>query len=497
MSLMGIDIGSSSVKVAAYREDGGLIGVARGEATPRHPEPGWWEQDAQELWVKTSELVQAVATQEPLRHDPPKAIAISASARENFPADAEGNPLGPCIMAGDLRGAEFEVLPAGAPDVEPWMLSCGHKRERMDPVNRLLFWRKYYPDTMAKARWFLGWHEFLSLRLCGRAALDRSIAGRWLVYDIARSGWSPERLGKFGIETDLLPELLPWGSIIGEIREKPAIAWGLPAGVKLAVGTSDLNGAALGTGVSEEGTSCLASGSFENQLIPASRLLTGGMLLRGFTMTPHPGKSGLSFWAICPTGTMVLNWARNLLRVSIEDLDQELQKASPGPSPVVAVPYLSGALLHWPDGRRLRGGLLGLTLATSPIDIVKALMESIAYDHVATIRGLREEGVDVDRIRATGGGSRSTWWTQLKADLMGIPIEVASEPEPATLGAALLAGLALGVYRDIEQAGDAVQRTSRVHDPNPERLRLHEDRINALHGVVPALMESLYRGDGS
>jgi len=89
--------------------------------------------------------------QDSVRRDPPTAIAVSASGRENFPADADGNPLGNGIMGADIRGAEFEVPPAGAPTPEPWCLSCGHLRERMDPVFRLAWWRKYHPEIMAQA----------------------------------------------------------------------------------------------------------------------------------------------------------------------------------------------------------------------------------------------------------------------------------------------------------------------------------------------------------
>jgi sugar (pentulose or hexulose) kinase len=145
MSLIGIDVGSSSVKVAAYSEDGKLLAVVGNEITPLHPEPGLWEQDPEEIWQAASRGMRYLSQQDPVQHDPPQCIAISASGRENFPADANGNPLGNGIMGADVRGPEFEIPPEGSPSPEPWCLQCGHLRERMDPVFRLKWWQKHHP----------------------------------------------------------------------------------------------------------------------------------------------------------------------------------------------------------------------------------------------------------------------------------------------------------------------------------------------------------------
>jgi sugar (pentulose or hexulose) kinase len=162
------------------------------------------------------------------------------------------------------------------------------------------------------------------------------------------------------------------------------------------------------------------------------------------------------------------------------------------PSPVQAVPYLSGSMVYWEEGRKAKGSLIGLTLATSQTDVVKAFMESIAYDHVNTFSLLRKEGVQVNRIRATGGGSRSLWWTQLKSDLTNATIEVAEQQEAGTLGAAILAGIAIGVYDNLEQVSVSFSGTSRVHEPDPKRAALHQDRLQYYRTTVGTLLRELY-----
>ncbi len=492
MSLIGVDVGSSSVKVAVYNEEGQEIAAASHELTPIRPSPGVWETDPNDIWQATSLGMRDVGANPVLRKDPPKAIAFSASGRENFPADKDGNPLGNGIMGADTRGAEFEVPPPGAPVPEPWCQACGHLRERMDPVFRLAWWRKVHPEVMEKARYFFGWIDFLAFRMTGRDVMDQSTVSRYMVYDLKTMDWSAERLSEYQVSRELLPEVLPWGAVIGVLKPELAAEWNLPAGVKVAQGCHDLNCAAYGAGVYELGTVCLVSGSYENILIPTNRLPTPSMLLKGLSVMPQPCRAGLSIIAVHPTGNAVLNWARTLTDSSIEAVEGALAQRGSGPGPVMAVPYLSGSMTYWNNGRKARGGLLGLSLATSKTDVVQAFMESIAYDTVNTLSLMRAEGIPVERIRITGGGARSPWWTQLKADMTNMPIEVVAHPEPGTLGAALLAGLAVGVYDDLEGISRKYSGTQSVYQPHPQRAVLHQERFELYCKLMALLLEHIY-----
>jgi len=492
MSLVGIDVGSSSVKAAAYSQDGQLLAVASHPITPLHPQPGLWEQDPEEIWQAASLGMQELAAHEAVRRDPPAAIAISASGRENFPADAQGRPLGSGIMGADIRGVEFEEVPAGSPRPEPWCLSCGHLRERMDPVFRLQWWRKYHPEIMAQARYFPGWHDYLAYQITGRFAADRSIASRYLTYDLDTHEWDPERVAEYGIPPQFLPEVLPWPSVIGTVKPEVAELWGISPKVQLAMGGHDVNCAAVGAGVSEPGTACLISGSYENMLVMSQALPTPAMLLKGLSVMPHPGSAGYSVLVVCPTGNAVLNWARDLLGIAVDDVESSLLAGVREPGSVLAIPYLSGSMAYWEDGRKAKGALIGLTLATSRVEIVQAFMESVAFDHVNTLALLNQEGVPIDRIRAVGGGARSQWWTQLKADLTGVPVEVVEQQEAGTLGAAILAGLAVGIYNDLEATARAFSGTRRIHEPDPGRAALYRDRLAYYHKTMRLFLKELY-----
>lgn len=489
MSLAGIDLGGSAVKAAAYSESGALLAQATRALSPVYPAPGEWETDPLDVWRATTEAMRELSAEGALRRDPIRALAVSASGRENFPADADGIPLGNALMGADVRGGEFEALPPGPPGPEAWCLCCGHARERMDPVFRLAWWKKHRPEVMEKARFFFGWIDYLTFRMTGRAVMDVATASRYAVFDLASRTWNVERVRAFEIEPALLPALEPWGSLVGEITRKAALELGLAPGVAVAQGGHDLNVAAYGAGVFERGAACLVSGSYENVLVVTDRLPGATLLRRGLSVMPHPCRAGLSAIAVHPTGSAVLNWARKLLGADIEGMDAFLSEVR-GPSPVLAVPYLSGSMAYWEDGRKARGSVLNLTLASTGAQIVQAFMESIGYDTRNTLALLQEEGIPIQRMRITGGGARSAWWTQLKADVTNVPVEVVSQPEPGTLGAALLAGWAVGAYSDVEEASRALSGTSCVYEPDRARASLHEDRIREYHQTVANLLEA-------
>jgi xylulokinase len=388
-------------------------------------------------------------------------------------------------MTADTRESGLEKTISSHYRPDEWFAFCGHMPERMDPVCRLLWWERNHPSVIAKAKYFLGWGEYLNLRLAGQAVVDRSHAGRFFVYDFKTHQWSPERISEFGINQDLLPEIRPWGTIIDQLRSDVSANLGLKNQVDVAVGANDAVCSVLGAGVSKVGTGCLISGSWENLLLPVSAQPPASTLIStGVSIGPYPGKASWMVYCLSPTGNAALNWVRNLVNVKMEEMETLLRGSSEGPGHVLAVPHVSGATVPWVDGNKLRAAFLGMTLATTPTDIVKAVMESIAYDMSYLMVALKKGGAVIDMLRGIGGGIRSEWWTQLKADLTGTVIETVDQPELGTLGAAILAGKALGVWNDLESKAEAFTKASKRYEPNLQRAGLYEKRMEFYRSLI-------------
>lgn len=484
MSVIGVDLGTSAVKAAAYAENGRLLASARHAIAARHERPGEWEIDVHESLTAFRAALGAVAADPAVRRDPPTALGCSASGREVFPVAADGRPLGPCLATGDLRGeAEARETAALLPS-DTWIRLAGHVPGRMDPVNRALWWLDTHPSIAAQARWFLNWHEFYALRLTGRAVADPGGAAAWAAFDLASGGWSPERLAATRFDPNWLPEIQSSGTPVGTIRPQAARELGLPAGTLIVTGAFDTIAAAIGTGAVDRGLVALASGTWHTLTTavekPQIEIKDLGSLL------PHPGPTRLGLIVANPNGTSVTDWARRLLRLSVRDLERGLREAGSEPSRVLAdvtfTPVAEGATQPWHGG-----SLAGLTLVTTGLDVVRSLMEGVAAEFARTIDALRRRDLDPKLVRASGGGAKSAWWLQLEADLANLPIEVTAVAEPGTYGAAMLAGIGANVFPSLSTAIAELVQVRRRFEPQPARAALYRTILERLESRRPSL----------
>jgi xylulokinase len=491
MSFLGIDVGTSALKACVYREDGRLLGSARVPVDVRRAKPGWQERDPEHVWDATVSALRSLAEMPEMQADPIEALAVSASGDEVFPIDAGGRPLASAILSGDIRGSVIAAETLRCRSVLDWHHACGHVPERMDPINRYLWLTAQAPAVMAQADRLVGWHEFLTLRLAGRAVVDRSLASKWAVFDIATGGWSAERVKQFDLDERLLPEILPWRTIVGAITSSTAAITGLPVGAAVCVGGYDASCSALGGGVSGPSAAGLACGSWEVIVAPFEGEAKSHVLADArFSMIPHPDGNGVAAVAQSPNGTAVPEWASNLVKLPLDVAQAHLAGNGPGPGALLAVPHLSGALAIWSEPRESRGALIGLTLGTQPIDILQALLEAVGYELTIMTRRLSDGGVPIRVLRATGGGSRSAWWMQLKADLTGIPVEIVAQDEPGAFGAALLAMDAVTPDRSVSGLCETLTRVIRRYEPSAERRELHRHRLDRYASLVETLVST-------
>lgn len=468
MSLIGIDLGTSSIKVVAYAVDGTPLAQANHAVPGYRPEPGHWEVNVVESRDAFRAALGSVAADPSVRKDPPVAISFSSSGREVFPVSAAGEPLGRCLMTPDVRGDDVAAATAARRSPEEWFRLTGHVPRRMDPVNRALWWRKTHPEVAAQSRWFMNWHEFYSLLLSGRPIVDWSDAGTWATYDVATGNWSSERIAETGIDPEWLPEVQPNGTPIGTILPQVASEFGLPPNTLIVTGAYDIYAASVGSAAVDPGVVALACGTWHSYVVPVRLGWSVELVHDGFNVFPHPGPTGFAILSTDPNGMSVIDRARELFNLSIPDLEEGLAAAGPGPGHVFADAAFT-PLPHVSAEPGFGGTFSGVTLASTRVDIVRALLEAIACNFSLSLERLRNRGVETKLIRATGGGARNAWWLQLMADVCEVPIEVVAQDEPGTFGAAILAGLGAGVYGSVSDAVGKLVAVSRHFDPDTQR----------------------------
>jgi xylulokinase len=475
MSLIGIDLGTSAIKVVAYREDGTPLAGATRQVPGYRPEPGHWEVDVRESRAAFYEALSSVARDPAVLADPPVALSFSSSGREVFPVSVDGEPLGPCLMTPDVRGDDVAAVIAARRSPEEWFRRTGHVPRRMDGINRALWWRQEAPDVVARTRWFMNWHEFYSLLLSGRPVVDWSDAGTWATYDVATGDWSQELIAETGIDPGWLPIVQPNASPIGRIVPEAADRVGLPRNVLVVTGAYDTYAAAVGSAAVDPGQVSLACGTWNSFNMPVRAGWPAELVHDGMNVFPHPGPTGFGILVTNPNGMSVIGWARELLGLSIEEIEAGLAAAPPGPGHVYADAAFT-PLPHVAAAEGFGGTFSGVTLASTKIDIVKALFEAIAIQFSESLETLARRGVASEVVRATGGGSKSAWFMQLTADISGRPVEVVEQEEPGTFGAAILAGVGAGIYQSVSQATVDLVRVGRRYEPD----RTRGDRYTAV-----------------
>ena len=427
--------------------------------------------------------LRRLADHDAVRHDLPLALAVSASGREVFPATADGRPLGPCLRTGDARTASPDAAAIVDHTLERWIRACGHVPDRMDPTNRLLWWRQQRPGSLGRARRFLNWHEWVTLRLVGQAVTDRALAAGFMLYDLDVHDWSEARLAALDLDRALMPDAA-WATSLGPVGRAAAASSACPTTAMSSSAASTPRAPPWGRARSPLGVPLLACGSWESLVAPAGRLRLAAIARTGMAL---PAPRACQAPACSPV-------ARTAPQRSTGPGASRACRCAPStggsstPGPTVA----GGRHPPPRQGERALGGPAGpgcwsATLASTPLDVVKAVLEGIARDLEITRRALERAGAPVGAWRTSGGG-RSRWWMQLKADLTGVPVEVTADAEAGAPRCRHAGGDGHRGVRLHGGGGPGAPRTTRRREPDPARAARCAERLAAHERLVPTLL---------
>ena len=469
--LLGVDVGTTSLKVAAYApERGRVVAVARRPTRAHRPRPGWAEFAPDEMWAETvtaiREVVQAV--------DPAaiEGIAIGSMGESGVMLDQHLEPLGPMIAWYDRRTEEQVTWWRSV--LDPWAIYqiTGLILDAKFSVNHLLWLRRHEPERFAAARHWLCVPDFLAWKLCGQQATDHSIASRTMLLDQRRLDWSTDLLAQADLPRSLLPPAVAGGTRVGGVTPRAAAETGLPRDAAVVTGGHDHLVGALGAGV-------VRSGSVLDSTGTAAVLL---QLTEAFAPKRALFEAGLETYAFVRPHTRVVLGAINLVGGAVDWLVRLLwgdgpranahafaaaEAAPRGSAGSLWLPHLLGSGTPHADAAS-RAAVVGLRPEHERGHLLRGLLEGLGYwlrqnlDVAVEHAGLPADG----DIVAIGGATRSPFWTQLKADVCRRVYRVPELEESVALGAALLAGLGAGVFSDTRQAIASVRAEGHTFTPD-------------------------------
>jgi sugar (pentulose or hexulose) kinase len=480
--LLGLDIGSSAVKVGLFDEAGTALATASYAYSTAEPRPGFKEQNPEDWWTGVKKGIHQVLGE--VEDVTVVAVGATGCISSLTFVDGEGNVLRPSIAFQDQRAVEevaeiqqefsrgelAELLGIDLPPAPNW------------PLPRLLRMRKHEPEVLERTRYLLQAKDYVNLQLTGEFASDSS-SNRGLV-DLSTNCSAKAIFAKLNLP-DLVPLLFRPEEMIGRVTRKAAGETGLTAGLPVVAGWNDLNACVLGSGIVEDGQAFDVTGTSEHIGVVTSNDYATERLM----CAPYlPGKKLL--YGVTSSGGGSLPWFSRFAGKSIDEL---LASTAVTSSELIFLPYLEGE--RAPIWDPLASGVLvGLRSSHGQGDVARAVLEGVAFslrqiiELVETHAAFRPQ-----TLIASGGGSTAAVWNQIKADVLDKEVVTLRNPHAGILGAAILASVAGGFYADIESAAVRMTRTAQHFRPI-ETNRRHMDEMFALYNeVYPALRGTMGR----
>ncbi len=494
--LLGIDIGTSGTKTVLFDEAGSTVASALEEYPLYQPNIGWAEQDPEDWWQATVGGIRRVLAKSGIKASDISGIGLSGQMHGLVLLDADNKVLRRSIIWCDQRTtAECEQITSiiGA---ERLIEITANPALVGFTASKIMWVKNNEPALFEKARKILLPKDYVRFRLTGEFATEVSDASGMQLMDIPGRCWSKEVLSKLGIDTSMVAEIYESQEVSGRITSAAASLTGLAEGTPVVGGGGDQAAGAVGNGIVRPG-------------VVSSTIGTSGVVfayLDKISIDPkgrvqtfcHAVPNTWHVMGVTQAAGFSLKWFRDNLckdemaTAELMDvdpyvlMDQEAEKVRPGSNGLIYLPYLIGERTPHLDADA-KGVFFGLSTIHKKRDMIRAVMEGVVYSLRDCLEIINGMGVNVNEVRASGGGGKSPLWKQMQADIFGAPITTINSSEGPALGVALLAGVGTGVYRDVAQACDAAIKVKKVQQPDMELY----SKYSKFYGLYGQLYRSL------
>lgn len=466
-----IDLGTGTIRNTVYDLSGNVIQFIRADNSVLHPAPGWAEQDTDLWWKLLKESYHELSPE--VRR---QIIAISVtSQREGIvPVNEKFEPLDNMIIWLDSRTdteASFIEETLGRDVIYD---ICGLVPHPVWSLSKILWLKNNKPEIYRKTHKFLQAEDYYLTRLSGRAVTELSVASRTCLLDVKNKKWSDKILRKFEVDRKRLPELLEPGSLIGRINEKTAAEFHLNMDVNIYTGAGDQQAAAVGSGAVFEGSVSIGIGTSSALSINISEPVPdkSKKIILNYAAIPGMWEYEPPIWT---TGGLVRWYFEKIEMDTAGDYAGILEKTHnipPGSEGLIALPYFSGSgSPRWnPDQK---GIFYGLTLSHNKYHLLKALMESVAFEIKMNMDLVKKSGIKINNIILSGGASKNLPLCHIIADVLQMPVEISEETEASSKGCFILLKAAIEGHNNYEEIFHSLRPSKKMIEPRLEFANIY------------------------
>ncbi len=484
MYFIGIDIGTSSVKIIVINELGNIV-KTKSRAYPIYfPKAKWSEQDPEDWWRETLEgLVEVL---DGLDQKKVKSISLSGQMHGLVILDKEDQVIRPAILWNDQRTeGECNYLneEIGRDKLSKW---TGNIALTGFTAPKLLWLRENEPENFNKIEKIMLPKDYIAYKLSGVFATDYSDASGTLYLDVKNKTWSREMLDLLGIREDQLGRLYNSYDVIGNIKQNIKNKLNLDKDVKIIIGGGDQAVAAIGGGIVKEnqcsvslGTSGVIFANSDEFVVDSKNRLhsfcnaNGKYHIMGVTLA---AAASLKWWVEGINKTK--DYDEILAGASLANIDKDLY----------FLPYLIGERTPHNDPSA-KGSFIGMDLTTSKEDMTRAVLEGVGFSLRDSFEIMREMGVNISRITINGGGARSEIWCQIIADILNVTVKKVNSNDGPAYGAGILAAVGYGLFTNVEQACSSFIKETSIIYPKEENLKLYDEKYARYKELYPSLKE--------
>lgn len=485
MLYIGVDLGTSAVKLLLMRENGEILRILSREYPLEFPAPGWSQQNPED-WKKAvlegiPELIRGLDGSQVV------GIGVAGQMHGLVILDGEDRVIRPAILWNDGRTQEETDYLNEVVGKEKLSRYTANIAFAGFTAPKLLWIRKHEPENFAKIRRIMLPKDYVNYILTGVHCTDYSDASGMLLLDVKNRRWSPEMLELCGVREDQMPRLFESYEPVGTLLPQVAEALGLPKTVVVAAGAGDNAAAAIGTGTIGEGGCNISLGTSGTVFISSDH----------FRVDPHNAlhsfdhaDGGYHLMGCMLSAASCNKWFMEEI-LKTKDFAAEQKDITPeklGRGTVFFLPYLMGERSPLNDVNA-RAAFLGMSMDTSRADMTQAVLEGVAFAIRDSFEVAKDLGLDIKRSTVCGGGAKSPLWKTILANVLNIELDSPASEQGPGMGGAMLAMVACGAYKTVAQACGAMVRIDKRVLPDPELARRYENRYRAFRRIYPACKE--------
>ncbi|MHB1314552.1 MAG: FGGY-family carbohydrate kinase [Christensenellales bacterium] len=480
MSLIGLDIGGTSMKAVAFSLNGDIIASEHREYSAINEYPGCFELNSRQIWEYAKEIISKITY---AYKSEIHAITVSSLGECFVCLDEDDNIISNCIIYHDKRGKDLFKEFVDHFTLDEIHRILGTRANYAQSLHRLRVLKKEKPEVIKKTKKICFLADFILYMLGGEHCCDYTMAMTTSCFNAKKLQWQKEFIEWGGINPEIFPSVVPAGTQIGTISRSIAEELGINSGVRLVIGPHDQTASTIGANTYQPGQLFNAIGTndamltFTNSLAIAKKAFDSGLYYGMhyykdiYTVNPGPQYSGGA----------VLKWFRDHFGKLEKHLFEEAKKdfysgyeerIPKEPTNLMVIGHFAGLL----EDKDAKGAILNLTLDTNNETIYRAFMEGETYLARTRVEKIINAGLPISIVRTVGGGSKSDTFMQIRADIFKIPVATINCMEPGAFGDALLGGVASGIYNNIRDIADKLIRITKVFEPNPVNMNIYDEK---------------------